>query len=389
MKTTLLSTPQAANSTTPGVGPLPVADGRATSRSGAASDLQRTLFELVESKSDCGYRILEIATGDITWSRGLYDLLAIDPLLASPDQDAFERLVHPQDLAGYRKSLPLRVVNGGLGPDTEFRVIRRNGTTRWLACRSECLFSPEGEATHAVSVFFDITPRMEARRRVEELEHLQLRLARTVSAAAWALRPDGTKPDSPAWQELTGQSEAEAAGQGWLDAVHPDDRARVRTAWSRALASGEALTLGCRLHLREGRERRCALRLVPVVGETGERQGWIAACLDIDALDPAAEPGPPLPERPGQEAALSSAHLRAARGALNWSVRELADAAGVTPAIIRKYEEGLPTRVQDRQIAAIRSALVQAGVSFLVQADGSIAVGIAAPTNFAKSETWN
>jgi len=37
---------------------------------GAPLDLQRTLFELVESKSDCGYRILDIAC-----SRGLYDLL--------------------------------------------------------------------------------------------------------------------------------------------------------------------------------------------------------------------------------------------------------------------------------------------------------------------------
>ena len=372
MKTRPLSTSQAS--------PLPVADNRATSRFAAPSELERTLFELIETKSDCGYRSMEIATGEIAWSRGLYDLLGIDPLVLSPDQDELERLVHPQDLAAYRKSLPLRVVKGGLGPDTEFRVIRRNGTTRWLSCRSECLFSPEGVATHAVSVFFDITPRMEARRRVEELEQWQMRLARAASAAAWPLDPDGTKPESPAWQELTGQSEAEAAGQGWLDAIHPEDRERVRAAWSRALAGGQALVLGCRLRLRQGDHHRFVLRLVPISDQSGERQSWIAACLDVEELD--VDHG-----RPGsQEAPLWSAHLRAARGAPNWSVRELADAAGVTPAIIRKYEEGLPTRVQDRQIAAIRSALVQAGVSFLVQADGSIAVGIAASTNFANAE---
>lgn len=45
---------------------------------------------------------------------------------------------------------------------------------------------------------------------------------------------------NPYWEEMTGLSLAESRGDGWLAAVHPEDRAAAATAWQTALAS-EAL----------------------------------------------------------------------------------------------------------------------------------------------------
>jgi signal transduction histidine kinase len=48
----------------------------------------------------------------------------------------------------------------------------------------------------------------------------------------------------PSWSLLTGQSEAELAGYGWLDAVHPEDREEVRLHWSHGQARPLAYRLG-------------------------------------------------------------------------------------------------------------------------------------------------
>ncbi|MCX4480435.1 PAS domain-containing protein [Streptomyces cellulosae] len=40
---------------------------------------------------------------------------------------------------------------------------------------------------------------------------------------------------SPGWQRVTVQSWEEFRGNGWIDAVHPDDRAAVIERWSRTL----------------------------------------------------------------------------------------------------------------------------------------------------------
>src|SRR5688572_705612 len=61
------------------------------------------------------------------------------------------------------------------------------------------------------------------------------------------------------WCELAGLSPAEAAGQGWVSALHPDDRERVFDRWYRAAREGSEFreeyrfrTPGGRVHWLQG-----------------------------------------------------------------------------------------------------------------------------------------
>jgi PAS domain S-box-containing protein len=65
-----------------------------------------------------------------------------------------------------------------------------------------------------------------------------------------------------AWTALTGLSAEQAADEGWLDVVHPDDREATRQAWERAVAAGDAVTLEFRVRAREG-----ALRWVKAIAQ--------------------------------------------------------------------------------------------------------------------------
>ena len=60
---------------------------------------------------------------------------------------------------------------------------------------------------------------------------------------------------------------------------------------------------------------------------------------------------------------MTSAQVRAARGLLNWSVRRLAESAGVHRNTVSNIETGR-FRGEEPTLDAIRVALEQAGVEF-------------------------
>lgn len=66
---------------------------------------------------------------------------------------------------------------------------------------------------------------------------------------------------------------------------------------------------------------------------------------------------------------MTSAQVRAARGLLNWTVRELAEKAGVHRNTVTNFETGRYAGSPEA-IAAIRRALEEAGVIFLEENGG-------------------
>ncbi len=65
----------------------------------------------------------------------------------------------------------------------------------------------------------------------------------------------------------------------------------------------------------------------------------------------------------GTSAAITPAHVRAARGLLGWTQTELIDRSGVPKRTLIRFElgEGAP---QPRTVAALQAALEAAGVTF-------------------------
>jgi transcriptional regulator with XRE-family HTH domain len=72
---------------------------------------------------------------------------------------------------------------------------------------------------------------------------------------------------------------------------------------------------------------------------------------------------------------ISGAQLRAARGLLDWKQSQLAYAAGLSIPTIKRAERNMGVRVSSSAYRKIESALMQAGVVFLMKdSDGGIGV---------------
>ena len=80
-----------------------------------------------------------------------------------------------------------------------------------------------------VVTFVDITNRYAAERQLGESEERFRRLVEGAALAVWETDDSGRMAtNSLSWQAFTGQAPADSRGDGWLDAIHPDDRETTR-----------------------------------------------------------------------------------------------------------------------------------------------------------------
>jgi two-component system, sensor histidine kinase and response regulator len=101
---------------------------------------------------------------------------------------------------------------------------------------------------------------------------------------AWKTNGFGeVESELPSWSAFTGQRVKEVQGWGWLGAVHPDDRAHARSAWSTVVATKSVLRSEHRVRRQDGEYRHMLVRAVPVLDEAGTIVEWIGGHTDITA----------------------------------------------------------------------------------------------------------
>jgi PAS domain S-box-containing protein len=156
----------------------------------------------------------------------------------------------------------------------------------WLEARIS--HSPAG----LLVLLRDVTELVGARERAErlakELRHSEARFRsflESTSVVLWVTDASGHfQSDSPSWCAFTGQSDAKwRDGSGWLEAIHPEDRALASAAWRRAFESRGVYEVEYRLRRADGAYVPVLSRGVPVLEPDGAVREWVGAITDITA----------------------------------------------------------------------------------------------------------
>ena len=148
--------------------------------------------------------------------------------------------------------------------------------------------------------------------------------------------------DSAEWRWITGQTEEEFLGNGWLDSIHPEDRERVERDWRESLRTGRIFDDRFRMRARGGAYRHYDVRAVPIERD-GKIAEWVGACTDVTSQREAEEMRGRLTDQ------LSAAALRTAR--LQQATAMLAEALDVEQVV------EVITEVGRTAIGALRSAV--------------------------------
>ena len=204
---------------------------------GVANDRLRMAMEAAHS---VGWD-WDVKTGRDAWFGDLATMFGIPSTTYTGNVEDFRRRIHPQD-----RSKVWNAVNDAMknhAPySAEFRVVRLDGSIRWIAAKGQFYFLPNGEAARMLGMAIDITERKQAQQALHESEE-RLRMAAQAGrmfAYCWDAASDKIERYGESARILGIDEKALLSGQQAIATVHADDREGVRAAMA-ALSAGKPL----------------------------------------------------------------------------------------------------------------------------------------------------
>ena len=308
-------------------------------------------LKLIEDQGEVGFWTKDFATGATTCSAGIYRMLSAE---AGMPIDLLH-MIHPEDREQH--DLVEAGLMHGHPMDIDFRIIRADGTIRWINHRAEVIFDEHGASMRAIGVLRDVTERRELKRIVDRSWARHQKLLSLIGGVEWGLDLSGRLLFRQAWSKFSGQSVADASGLGWLDRLPPEGRLAAQRHWEEVLDQQATFDLETCLLCADGTVADIQLIAAPIAELDGTVTEWIGMVRPLSApvTISADRTTPPLN--------LTRRQIRAARLLLGWTHEDLATEARISVSSIRRVEEG-ERAMRSTTYHAISTALLANGIEF-------------------------
>src|SRR5438094_2121049 len=195
--------------------------------------------------------------------------------------DRLLQVVHPGDRERMKQLVQHMFEHGG-EYESEYRITRPDGSTRWILGHGSVELDERGKPAFARGVSRDITKRKIAE---EELRESEARF-RTVADAApvliWMSGPDKLCTFfNKGWLDFTGRKLEQELGNGWTEGVHADDFAHCVDIYKNSFDARQSFTMEYRLRRNDGEYRWVLDSGTPRFASDGAFLGYIGSCIDI------------------------------------------------------------------------------------------------------------
>lgn len=170
-------------------------------------------------------------------------------------------------------------------PGQEMIFTDEDGGEVWTRIATVPTRALEGEVSGFVTVITDISESKAVEAALRESENRLHTLIDGIPQLVWRAAPHGGWTwASYQWGTLTGVSGEASFGDGWLEALHPEDRAAAKQAQSSASEKMQ-IEFECRIRHRDtGEYRWFKFRAQPLLDGGGEILEWLGTCTDVHDL---------------------------------------------------------------------------------------------------------
>lgn len=199
----------------------------------ALREKEKQLTEVIRI-SGTGSFELDISTGMLSGSEQWRSILGITgdaPLL----RQSFIDMIHPADRGRILAASDHAITKLALFSE-EFRLIRPNGETRWVFVNSEGRRDEAGQTRYSGSII-DITALKSSQENLKQSEERFRQVVENIEEVFWMtdLVKNTILYISPAYEKVWGRTIASLRAEPltWLEAIHPEDRPRIREATQR------------------------------------------------------------------------------------------------------------------------------------------------------------
>ncbi|HEX8801438.1 MAG TPA: PAS domain-containing protein, partial [Terriglobales bacterium] len=180
----------------------------------------------------------DVKSGRSLWFGDLQTIFGIPSDSYSGQVEDFHRHVHPEDRELVLKAIADAEQNREPYA-AEFRVLRNDGTVRWVTARGKFRYAVNGEPERMLGMAVDTTERKQVDQKLRESQdqlaqsEQRLRLAAQIGkmfAYEWDAATDVIVRSGECVQILGIDEGTNTTGQKVLAKVHPDDRERLEAA---------------------------------------------------------------------------------------------------------------------------------------------------------------
>ncbi|MCU1300636.1 MAG: domain S-box protein [Candidatus Sulfotelmatobacter sp.] len=223
------------------------------------------------------------------WFGDLQTIFGIESDTYFGQAEDFRRMVHPEDRELVQQAIA--DAKRDRKPYTaEFRVVRTDGTVRWVTARGQFHYEDNGDPARMLGMAVDITERHKAEDAVRESEERFRLVANTAPVMIWMSGPDKLcHYFNQPWLEFTGRPLEAELGNGWSEGVHSGDLKDCLDTYTRAFDLRESFKMRYRLRRHDGEYRWLLDIGVPRLNPDGTFVGYIGSCLDVTEAQLAEE----------------------------------------------------------------------------------------------------
>ncbi len=255
-----------------------------------ANDCERLVDELKEEKrhfelalqgSHDGVWEYDLRTKQLYLSPDFRERLSLEPGPSQAPLAWFEEHLHPDDLDRWRQAVSEHLEQRA-SYSLDVRMRTPAGDYRWFRARGSAEWDVAGRPVRMSGSLTDTTQRRFAEARMRESEAS----FRSLSAASpvGILKTDAfglCEYCNVRWQEITGLSDFQAIGEGWVDAVAHEDREGVIALWADFVTGRGEFDARFRAVAPDGTTRWVHSRANPVTDDRDHASGFVLTFEDV------------------------------------------------------------------------------------------------------------
>ncbi len=137
-----------------------------------ALEQHRALLEKAQEVAQLGSWVAELASGRLEWSTEAHRIFGVAPSDFNGFSDSFFSRVHEDDRAAVRDAIDAALA-GERPYDVEHRIVREDGSTRWVHEKADIVRDTNGRALRMIGTVQDVTERRQLEDQLRQSQKME------------------------------------------------------------------------------------------------------------------------------------------------------------------------------------------------------------------------